>query len=90
MKIQLDTKEKIIRVEDSINLKDLFEFLEKSLPDWKEYKLETQTIINWTNPIIIDRNPWVWPSPQPWETSTICDTSGTITDRTYVYNLEIN
>ena len=58
MKIQLDTKSKTVKLEESVNLGELQEMLEKFLPEnqWKEYKLETNTVINnWSNPIIIDR-----------------------------------
>ena len=67
MKIQLDTKSKNVKLDKSVNLGELHELLEKFLPDgqWKEYTLETNTVINnWTNPIVIDR--WV-PRPHcPW------------------------
>jgi len=68
MKIQLDTNFKIIKLDESVNLGELQELLEKILPnnEWKNYKLETNTIINnWSNPIIIDRYPYN-PYPYPW------------------------
>lgn len=62
MKIQIDTQAKTIKLEQSAKLSELNELLEKFLPngEWKEYTLETNTIINnWAAPIIIDRwRPW--------------------------------
>ena len=67
MKIQFDTEKKLIRIEEKVNLNELFERLNVYLPndEWKEYELETNTVIdNWTLPIIIDRP--VWPHPYPF------------------------
>lgn len=57
MKIQLDTNAKTIKLEESVNIGELQELLEKFLPNgqWKEFKLETSVIHNWSNPIVIDR-----------------------------------
>ena len=69
MKIQLDTNSKTIKLEESVNLKELFELLDRILPDnqWQEYNLETNTIIShWTNPIIIEKYPPYY--PYPWTT----------------------
>jgi hypothetical protein len=82
MKIQLDTKEKVIRIEEKVNLKDFMDVIKKILPDiWKEYTLETNSVINWTNPIVIERFP-VYPEVYPWWPPypiVTCDTSATIT-----------
>lgn len=67
MKLQLDTTAKVIRLEVSANLKELFNLLNKILPnkEWEEYKLETNTIIqNWTSPIVI--TPYIPPQSYPW------------------------
>lgn len=56
MKLQIDTKEKTIKVEDNVRLGDLCDTLERLLPEgiWHDYTLEANTVINnWTNPIII-------------------------------------
>jgi len=59
MKIQLDFDRKIIKLESSSNLGELFDKIEKILPDWKEWKLETNTVINWnTYPIYPYRMPY--------------------------------
>ena len=79
MKIQFDTEQKTIKVEGIVNIGELIEKLELFLPEgkWKEFKLETNTIINnWTNPIIIERPvhyPWINPL-NPWP-SVICGTN---------------
>ena len=69
MKLQIDTKEKTIKVEDKINLKELMNGLKKLLPngEWEKYSLETNTIIyNWRDPIIIYKDWPVYPLPQPY------------------------
>jgi hypothetical protein len=69
MKIQLDTTKKIIKIEETVNIDELIKLLKKLLPDglWKEFKIETQTITNWTSPIYIERwepyTPWPWYNP---------------------------
>lgn len=77
MKIQIDTLNKVIKLEETVKLKELFEVLDTLFPSfmWKEYSLETNTIINnWTNPIIIDR---YVPSPTyPWWQQPYYTTNG--------------
>jgi hypothetical protein len=54
MKIQVDIVNKTIKVEGDINLQVLFKHIKQFLPDgqWKEYELETNTVINWnTGPV---------------------------------------
>lgn len=66
MKIQIDTTNKKIRLDSSVSLKELIEFLNKILPkEWKEYILETDTVINnFSNPVIIEKH---IPVPaKPW------------------------
>ena len=74
MKIEIDFETKTISVKGEVNLNDLFEFLEKMLPDgqWKSFKLETQTVMQgFGNPIIIKEfipyplQPFVPVSPYP-------------------------
>ncbi len=63
MKIQLDYDAKIITLEDNVNLGDFFEKIKKILPDFKKWKLETKTVINWNNPITI---PYIPSAPYPY------------------------
>jgi len=89
MKLQLDTTNKSIKIEGGVNLGEFTETLERLLPHgkWKEFTLEVQTVINWSNPIIIEpyrpyTPPW-W--EQPWV--TYYDTTGSRTDDVQCYGL---
>ena len=55
MKIQLDTTNKQITLQDSVKLSDLIKELKAILPNdlWKEYTLNTNVTITWSNPITI-------------------------------------
>lgn len=70
MKFQIDTTQKTIKIEEEVNLGELFEKLEIMFPNqlWKEYKLEVSVITNWTNPIIITNPPTYpyYPTTQPY------------------------
>lgn len=69
MKIQLDTTLKTIKVEESVKLSKLIETLKKLLPnnEWKDFTLETNTVISyWSNPIIIKEYP-VYPQRPYWQ-----------------------
>jgi len=68
MKIVLDTTNKIIKIEESANLGELMITLDKILPmnEWKEFRLETNTQIIWSNPITIHEYRPVYPYPYPW------------------------
>lgn len=104
MKIQIDTTLKTIKLEESANLGELAEILNKLLPNnlWKEYKLETNTIINnWTSPTIIYRDRWPYYMSAPWFNNEILitcntgtagnyNTGNTFTTTSGVYNLELN
>ena len=72
MKLQLDTTEKVIRIDEDVNLGELAESLERLLPfgKWKEFKLETSVQIEWTNPFVP-----IYPLPYPtYPWITYCDT----------------
>lgn len=56
MRIQLDYDLKIIKLEKSVNIADLLEWVQKHLPNLDEWLLDTNTVIqNWTNPVIIEK-----------------------------------
>ena len=55
MKLQLDFSKKVITIENSVNLNDFFKKIKNILPDWKDWKMDTNTNIVWSNPIYIDR-----------------------------------
>ncbi len=70
MKLQIDTDKKVLRLESDVNLGAFMVKLKVLFPDgaWKDYKLETNVDIQWTNPIYIDR----WHKPTyPWWPTTI-------------------
>jgi len=79
MRLQIDTKEKTIRVEDPVNLKELIDSIKNLLPDgaWKEFTLESAVIKGWVSPIIIDRYPPYNPWPTyPWYSNGQTDLTG--------------
>ena len=65
MKIQIDTIAKTIKVEGRVKLADLFDQLQSFFPngEWEDYDIETNTVIQWSNPIVIERDIYrhVWP-----------------------------
>ena len=88
MKMQLDTTNKTIKIEENVKISKLIEVLKQMLPtDWKNFTLETHTtIVNWNEPYIIREYPRRQWFESPWycstnainmsETSTIKGTSG--------------
>jgi hypothetical protein len=89
MKLQFDTTNKTIKVEESVNLKELTETLEKLLPngEWKEFTLQTNTVIqNFSSPVIIrERNyPYWWTSP--WYSPTVGGSTIRLNNTTEVNN----
>jgi len=99
MKIQIDTTEKVIRVEEKVNLGTLYNYLRKFFPnnEWKKYSIDAHTVIQWGQPwyIYVDRpykpyQPWI-----TWYGSDVVtlDDSGTTTRKfeinSGVYNVEI-
>ena len=102
MKIQFDTEEKIIRIEEKVNLGELIEKLDLLLPnsEWKEYTIEpVPTIVNWYNPYIVTQ-PIIAPLIQTYPPhdgtpfwKITCDSNTTNFPNDYVqqsiYNVEI-
>lgn len=68
MKIKLDTSAKIITIEEQVSMGDFIDMLESLLPDglWRQFKLETNVINNWTNPIVIKEYPVYPTGPNPF------------------------
>jgi len=86
MKIQLDTKAKTIKIDEIVSFKELMTLVKKLLPnnEWQKYSIDATPMVNWSNPIIIDR---VVPYNQPWITfETPVITTGTNT-RTMGYEI---
>ena len=75
MKIQLDTTNKTIKLEDRVEFSELIKTLNKLLPkgEWKKFTLETHTVINnWASPVVFPLYP-IYKSPPreiPWYTAT--------------------
>jgi len=90
MKLQLDTKEKVIRLEESVNLGEFTETLKLLLPDglWKEYRLETNCTIFWNNPIVIEPyRPYTWPWITYTDGTSLLECNGTATNKPTPYTL---
>jgi hypothetical protein len=83
MKLQINTETKTIKIEDKVNLTELFDLLNKMFPnqEWREFSLETNnTIIDWKQPIVINYPPYPNYQIYPWITIPI---SAPNTDPTY-------
>lgn len=75
MKIQLDTENKTITIEEDINLNDFMERINILLPGglWREFTLKITKIKEWSDPIVVPSTtpniptyPNPWEMPQPW------------------------
>ena len=88
MKIQLDLENKTIKIEEDASLEKLMSFMQATFPEtWKEYKVLTNTIINYsTYPY------YVWPDFTHYPYKIYCGTgtTNTFTSNSGTYNLEIN
>ena len=68
MKLQINTDDKTITIEENINLGELYEALFEMFPKfaWKEYTLiPVKAIEHWTNPVTYPVRPW---NELPWIT----------------------
>lgn len=86
MKLQIDTKEKTIKVDTNVKFNELIKVLDKLLPkEWKEYTLESNSTIVWgTYPV----HPWTL--REPWVIT--CGTSYIHSDSANIgsiYNVEV-
>jgi hypothetical protein len=71
MKLQINTDNKTITIEESVNLGELYEALFKMFPKftWKEYSIvPVKSIEHWTSPVTI---PWTPQPVLPWYNPTI-------------------
>lgn len=94
MILQIDTKAKTIKVEETVNFGELVKTLNKLLPkgEWKTYKLETNTVINWNEYPV-----WTYPifpfyptyPNEPFYYGNTIPLSGTI-ENVDVLNIEIS
>lgn len=104
MKLQLDTENKTIKLDEKIKFVDLIKTLNSLFPDesWREYTLETTSITYWSSPITIQ--PYIQPyNPNyPWydhNPQILCSTPNstinganysTTTAESQVYNIEVD
>lgn len=75
MKLQLDTTNKTIKVEENVKVSELIKLLKQILPnDYLDFTLETHTsIVNWHTPYIIDREKPYIPWTSPWMCNSTSD-----------------
>ncbi|HUX57093.1 MAG TPA: hypothetical protein VMV77_08970 [Bacteroidales bacterium] len=92
MRLQIDTKAKIIRVDENVKFDELIKVLDKLLPkEWKSYTLETNAIIQWYKPIpYYPARPYYDPPGKiggvAYLTAQVCQGTEEVTG---IYNLEI-
>ena len=93
MKIQLDTINKTITIEEDVNLHDFYEEINSILPGglWREFTLKVEKIKEWNNHITVTPhtpiNPYTNPYPtypQIWYTTSNSDNDTLITG---IYNI---
>ena len=102
MKVQIDTSKKVLRLESDINLGEFMSKIKGLLSDWRDYTLETNVEVVWSNPIYIEKYNWpVYPWQPTWVypntftgistgVSTEVGYNGTSIDvSTGVYNIEV-
>lgn len=91
MKIQLDTSAKTIRIEQNVKLDELIKILNKLFPkgEWKEYTLEPNSTIYWTNPIYIQPEPLFPTYPQPYPWITYSDVTGDYSVNQGTFNIQL-
>jgi hypothetical protein len=98
MKIQLDTVNKTITIEEDVNLHEFYEEINAILPSglWREFTLKVGVIKKFINPITpinpfvpLDPNPspYTNPYPQIWYT-TATDNSNSTTVNSGIYNIK--
>lgn len=76
MKLEIDFDNKVIKVENKTNLKELIEFIQ-TLPNWDQFDIDAKTEIVWNpNPIIIERDRFFpYTEPYHWYGAPVtCDT----------------
>lgn len=84
MKIQLDTINKTVKVEEQVNLKEFLKVIKKLLPsgEWEQYSLDGSQITYWSYPYVIE----TWPKypTYPWYDYTT--SGGTVNIASSDYN----
>ena len=99
MKLQIDTKAKTIKIDESVNFGELMDSVKKLLPKgaWIEYRIEPTVIKEWISPVIINPAPMypIQPNPftplPPWTvvgSSADNNLAGIQSD--FIHNIEID
>lgn len=73
MKLQLNTTDKTITIEEKVNIGELVDTLKRLLPNdtWLEFSIEVHIINNWSNPIIFPiAQPYIPYNPFPYTPTT--------------------
>lgn len=99
MKIQLDTVNKTIKIEEDVNLHDFYEQLNAILPDgkWREFTLKVDKIVEWREPITITPNttpinpygPFTTPQPNTYPDIWYGTTTGDLDEGIFNFNFEV-
>ena len=91
MKITIDTISKTIKVEEAVNLNELFEQLDFILPNWKEYSL--LPMISYIGYPVIEPTPIyptpIYPSYPTWSYDRwviTCEVSGEVLSKSLLTN----
>jgi len=70
MKLQIDTTAKTIKIDQLVKITELIDVVKKLLPDsWKEYSLETGSVIYWPTYPVYTYDIWNPPQPLPYYTT---------------------
>lgn len=87
MKIQLDTVNKTITIEEDVNLHDFYEQINAILPDgkWREFTLKVGKIVEWREPLQPLPNTYPY-DPQIWYTTNTGDVE--LNKGVFNYNFE--
>jgi len=62
MKVKLDFDNKIITLENNVNLDEFIEKVKNIIPNWKDWTLATESTIVWSDPILVPAKPY-----KPWD-----------------------
>jgi hypothetical protein len=91
MKLQLDTENKTITIEEDVNLHEFYEQINSILPGglWREFTLKVEKIREWSNPITVTPHTPINPYPQIWYGTSNTDIIGgnNLTLTNGVYNI---
>lgn len=87
MKLELDFRNKVIKVEDTVNFKELIKTIKETLKDWKDWNIQGQPSFYWNYypPTITYTDTFDWssiPTITCGDNITTClynNTDGTIT-----------